>query len=139
MFYLFKFKKEKFEDKLTIRPKIKVVLSYNAKVKEVIAILDTGSDLNYTPADLAEYFGLHLSEKTFTAQGAELEFEYKTSKIYFKLEHPHKSYRKLLEVMVPIKTTMHKDIILGTDFLKDFIVELNYKKGTIKLTENQKN
>ena len=104
MFYLFKFKKEKFESKSTLRPKIKVLLSYKDKVKEVIAILDTGSDLNYIPADFAEYFELPLSEEIFKAQGAEQEFEYKTSKIYFKLENLHKSYRKLLEVMVPVKT-----------------------------------
>ncbi len=137
MFYLFKFKKEKFENKSTLRPKIKVLLSYKDKAKEVIAILDTGSDLNYIPADFADYFKLPLSEEIFKAQGAEHEFEYKTSKIYFKLENPHKSYRKLLEVMVPVKTPMHKDIILGTEFLKDFIVELNYNRGTIKLTETK--
>lgn len=138
MLYLFKFKKEKFENKQTLRPKIKITLSYKSKMKEIIAILDTGSDLNYIPSDFAEYFELPLSKEIFKAQGAEQEFEYRTSKIYFKLEHPHKSYRKLLEVMVPIKATMHKDIILGTEFLKDFIVELNYKKGTIKLAENPK-
>ncbi|GEM_PF-2629270 len=137
MFYLFRFKKEKFANKTASRPKIKITLSYKNRAKEVIAILDTGSDLNYIPDDFAEYFELPLSEETFKAQGAEQEFEYKTSKIQFKLENPHKTYRKLLEVMVPIKTAMHKDIILGTEFLKDFIVELNYKKGTIKLTENK--
>lgn len=136
MFYLFRFKKEMFEGQTTLRPKIKISISYKNKTKEVIAILDTGSDLNYIPSDFAEYFELPLSEETFTAQGAEQEFEYKTSKIYLKLENPHKQYKKLLKVMVPIKTTMHKDIILGTEFLKDFTIELNYKKATIKLTEN---
>lgn len=138
MFYLFRFKKEKFEDKQTLRPKIKITLSYKDKAKDIIAIIDTGSGLNYVPSELAEYFELPLSKETFTAQGAEHEFEYRISRIYFKLDHPHKLYRKLLEVMVPVKNTMHKDIILGTEFLRDFIVELNYKKGTIKLTENPK-
>ena len=135
MDYQFKFKKERVEDGWTLRPKIRAVLSYKNKSKEVITVLDTGSDLNYLPAEIAEYFELPLSEKVFTAQGAEQQFGYKTSKIYVKLDNPHKSFRKLLTVMVPVENALHKDIIFGTEFLKHFIVTLNYGKGTIKLSE----
>ena len=136
--YKFKFKKERFENSWTLRPKIKVNISYKGISKDVICILDTGSDLNYIPLDMADYFCLSLSEETLTAQGAETEFSYKTSKIYVRLDHPHRTYRKLIEVMVPAKAANHKDIIFGANFLKDFIVNLDYLKGTITLTVNQK-
>ena len=118
------------------RPKIRVTFSHKEKAKTVIAILDTGSDLNYFPADFADYFDLPLSEKEFTAQGAEQEFNHRTSKIHDKLEHPHKSYRNLLQVMSPVRRTMHKDIILGMEFFKDFILSIDYRKGMLKLSEN---
>ena len=136
MDYIFKFKRERTEGGLTLRPKIKATLSFKEKARDVAVILDTGSDLNYMPKDFADYFGLTFSKETMTALGAEQEFEYKTSKIYVKLENPHKSFRKLLNVMVPFKTAIHKEVIFGTDFLKNFIVTLDYTKGTIKLSEN---
>ena len=138
MYYKFRLKKEKFESTWTLRPKIKVTLSHKEKTKDVIAILDTGSDLNYIPIELAEYFELLLSEETFTVQGAEQEFEYRTAKLFVKLEHPHKSYRKILSFMIPVKTIIIKEIILGTEFLKDFTVTFDYQNETIKLIEKQK-
>jgi hypothetical protein len=136
MYYTFKFKREQVEDSWVLRPKIKVTLKYKEKSRDVTAILDTGSDLNYLPPEVVDYFELPLSEKVFDAQGAEQEFSYKTSKIYAILEHPHKSFRKLINIMVPVKNAIHKDIIFGTDFLQNFIVNLDYAKGTIRLSEN---
>ena len=137
MDYKFKLKKEKVEDGWSFRPKIKISLINKDKIKNLIAVIDTGSDLNYIPTELAEYFDLQLSSKEFTAQGAEQEFSYKTSKIVVKIDHPHKFYRKLVEVMVPTKNTMHKDVILGTEFLKDFILTIDYHKAILKLRENK--
>ena len=138
MDYKFKFKKERMENTWVKRPKIDAYLHYKDKSRKILAILDSGSDLNYLPQEIVEYFELPLSKEEFTAQGAEQEFAYKTSKIYAKLNHPHKSYRKLITVMIPVKHAIHKDIIFGTDFLKEFIVTLDYPKENIKLTESQK-
>ena len=137
MDYIFRFKKEQMEHGWTLRPKIKIFLSHEQKFKNMAAILDTGSDLNYIPQEIAEYFNLNLSQKTYAAHGAEHDFEYKTSKIYIKLDHPHYPKRKLIDVIVPVKNPVHNEVILGTDFLKEFIVTLDYGKGTIKLSDNK--
>jgi predicted aspartyl protease len=135
MFYRFKFKKEYIDEDIVYRPKIKVTLSHGGKSKEIIAVLDTGSDLVYIPRDMADYFGLPLSKGKKTAQGVAHEFTYHTTKINVKIEHPHRSHQVSVTAIVP-EEDEHQDIILGTEFLQDFIVTLDYPQGTIKLTEN---
>src|SRR3989344_2329649 len=135
--YKFKFKREWIDLGWALRPKIKVTLSANGKSKQIIAIIDTGSDLVYIPKDMADYFGLSLSKNELTGQGAETEFSYRTSQIRVSLENPHKIFRKLVEVMVPAKGADHKDVILGTGFLENFIVTLDYKNEKINLRAHQ--
>ena len=126
--YKFKFKREWIDLGWALRPKIKVTLSANGKSKQIIAIIDTGSDLVYIPKDMADYFGLSLSKNELTGQGAETEFSYRTSQIRVSLENPHKIFRKLVEVMVPAK---------GAGFLENFIVTLDYKNEKINLRAHQ--
>ena len=134
MIYRFRFKKESIEDEIIYRPKIKVTLSHGGKSKEVIAVLDTGSDLVYIPPDMAEYFELELSKGKKVAQGVAHEFHYYTTKITIKIENKHQPYQKTVAAIVP-ETDLHKDIILGTEFLQNFVVTLDYPKRVIKLTE----
>ena len=138
MFYRFRFKKESIGDDTIYRPKIGITLSNNGKNKEVIAVLDTGSDLVYIPRDMADYFELVLSKKKEEAQGVGQTIEYRTATITLRIEHPHHAYQKKVQVIVP-ETDVHKDIILGTEFLQDFIVTLDYPKRIIKLTEKTQN
>ncbi|MFH0954795.1 MAG: pepsin-like aspartyl protease [Candidatus Micrarchaeota archaeon] len=138
MSFLFRFRKDRVEDGWVSRPKIKITLIHQNKSKEVIAVLDTGSDLVFIPAEIAEYFDLALSEKELIAQGIETNFSYKTAKIQIKLENPHNSYKKSVSVMVPAKETMHRDVILGSEFLKDFSVLFDYPNETVKLTQKTK-
>jgi len=103
----------------------------------LIVILDTGADINYMPFEMAEYFETLLSKKTSIISGAEAEFKCRTTTILLKIENPHKAYRKRLTFNVPTEPGLVNNIILGTDFLMDFILTLDYKKGTINLKENQ--
>lgn len=134
MIYKYRMKVERKNDEEALRPVIPIVLSYGNKSKQVNAILDTGSDMVYLPKEIADYFELPLHGKTFSGASISSDFEYKLSKINIKLEHAHKSWNQLITTTVPL-TEYHNDIILGTDFLQNFIVTFDYPKRTIKLNE----
>lgn len=134
----FRFKKEKIsETETTFRPKIPVILSHKRKSKMIVAILDTGSDVIYIPQWIAEYFELELSRDTKVCQGAETEFEYKTSEINLELKKGHESFKSKFSVIVPYQNPIHKDVILGTPFLMNFKITFDYRKGLIVLKKTE--
>ena len=83
---------------------------------------------------MADYFELDLSKSKKVGQGVAHEFHYYTTKIMVKMEDRHHSYQQLVSTIVP-ETDVHKDVILGTEFLQDFAITFDYPKRTIKLTE----
>ncbi len=88
MDYIFKFKRERTEGGLTLRPKIKATLSFKEKARDVAVILDTGSDLNYMPKDFADYFQKCV-ENTF---GLKCRRSRRISKPTKKVKKPSKQY-----------------------------------------------
>jgi len=134
MKFTFKFKREKIDEThWTLRPKVPTTLSYGGLNKDFIAVLDTGSDVVYIPQDIAEYFGLELSKKVDVCQGAETEFRFKTAKIYIEIRKGHSQFKELFDVIVPVENPLHKDIILGTPFLSNFVVTFDYARNKIIL------
>ncbi len=134
MIYRFRFRKESTGSETTYRPKIEIILSHNGKQKEVVAVLDTGSDFIFIPRSIAQYFDLPLSKETGTAQGVGTEFEYQFAPITIKIDHQHKTYHQKFQAIVPQEDNI-LDVILGSDFLQNFIVTFDYPKHIIKLNE----
>lgn len=61
--YSYPYTKEKFDDTDVYRPKIPIRLSYNGKFVNVIALVDSGSDISLIPKGLAEILELNLNVK----------------------------------------------------------------------------
>lgn len=131
----FKLVKHETQDgTISYHPRIPVTISYGNKSKRVLGVLDTGSDLIYIPKDMADYFQLRLSEKTYEAKTPNSVFKYKTANAYITLEKGHFLRKWNLRVIVPLEDT-HNEIILGTPFLSLFRVYFDYEKNEIELKE----
>ena len=136
--FTFRFKKEKIsETEYALRPKIPITLSSGRKSKEIIAILDTGSDVIYIPQEMAEYFDLELSKDKQVCQGADTEFQYRTSKIEIEVKKAHESFKNWFDVIIPYQNPLHKDVILGTPFLMNFKITFDYRKGLIIMKKSE--
>jgi hypothetical protein len=72
-------------------------------------------------------------KKIEVCQGAETEFRFKTAKIYVEIRKGHDRFKELFDVIVPVENPLHKDIILGTPFLSNFVVTFDYAKNRIIL------
>lgn len=132
---IFKLIKHKTQDgTISYHPKIPITLIHNDKIKSVMAVLDTGSDLIYIPKNIAEYFGLELSKETFEAKTPNSLLEYKTARILIRLEKKHYFKNWNFKVMIPLSEFLD-EIILGTPFLSNFKVLFDYEKNQIELKE----
>ena len=135
----FKLKKHLIEDgSITFHPYVKVTLSHKGKSREVTAVLDTGADLIYIPKNMAEYFELPLSEKSFEGKTPQGCFEYKTSKMAIEIGKAHEKYKKEFVVTVPIKGGEYEEVILGVEFLSQFKATFDYANEHIVLKKSEK-
>lgn len=133
MVFRFKLKKTRLEDgSITFHPHIQVTLLSGGKSKDVSGVLDTGSDLVYIPFDMAEYFGLKLSEYSKIARSPEGEFEYFSSNLSIGMRKGHDFFRDSFEVVVS-KTQKYPEVILGVPFLSRFVVTFDYANEKILL------
>src|SRR3989344_2630703 len=90
---------------VSYHPRIPITISHNGKSKCVMGVLDTGSDLIYIPKDMADYFGLKLSEKIYEAETPDSVFKYKTANVIIRLEKGHYFRQWNLKVIVPLENT----------------------------------
>ena len=134
----FKLKKVVLEGhSISYHPRIKVTLSYGVKSKQVVAVLDTGSDLIYLPKNVADYFELPLSKEIFEARTPNGTSKYTCSKMYVEVKKGHEFLKDLFDVVVP-QDELHNEIILGVPFLSKFSATFDYLNEKIILKKTVK-
>jgi len=135
----FRLKKHRLEDgSITYHPYVKVVLSNKGKSKETTAVLDTGADLIYIPQEIAEYFELPLSKKTFECKSPQGSFEYKTSKMLIEIGKGHEKHKKEFIVTIPVGKGEYDEVILGVEFLAQFKITFDYANERMVLKKSEK-
>ncbi len=135
----FRLKRHQLEDgTVTFHPYVKVVLSYAKKSQEVTGVLDTGADLIYLPLNVAEYFNLPLSKKTFECKSPQGLFKYKTSKMSVEIGKGHEKHKREFVVTIPLSEGEYDEVILGVEFLSQFKITFDYANERMVLKKSGK-
>lgn len=133
----FPYKLDKVGDGFVIRPKIPITLSHNGKSIDVIALIDSGSDISSIPKGLAEFLGLDLSGKTYEIEGiGGKKIEVVNAFVNLTIRKGSEVCRiGQLPIKVPIKEEYQtEDIILGRDtFFDEFIITFKQNEKRIIL------
>jgi len=133
----FPYKVEKVKDGLVLRPKIPIVLSHDGKSTDVMALVDSGSDISVIPRGLAGYLGLELGGKTYEIEGVGgKKIEVINSFVNLTLRRGSEVHRiAQLPVEIPLRDEDQRgDIILGRHtFFDEFNIIFRQNERRIAL------
>ncbi len=138
----FRYAKETWQGKLRARPRIEAVLRSWTKQMRTLLLIDSGADISFLPAAVADILGLELSEEKHRSRGVSGWFETRTGKCDITLRSTGGTIElKDVPVLVPVEDpkdagdTVMDYCLLGRSPLFDlYHVTFKQHEGRIILT-----
>jgi len=142
----FRYAREMWQGKLRARPRVEAVLHNGPNQMRTLMLVDSGADVSFLPAAIAEILGLELSKETQRSRGVSGWFETRTAKCDVTLRSTGGRLElKDVPVLVPVEDpkdagdTVMDYCLLGRSPLFDlYNVTFKQHDGRIILTRSRR-